>query len=114
MGTSPCLTSGARGCTGATSPARGGAACSSTATSSRPWEGAGMEYRGVWALRGPNVWARATALEAELDLGGPEAASPDAVMACRDRLRGLLPGAEELPPGGDFAELIGQVALSLQ
>ena len=72
-----------------------------------------MEFRRVWVLRGPNVWARFPVLEAELDLGGRE---PAAVPGLRERLAARLPEAAEAlaEEGEGLPDVLRHLALRLQ
>ena len=72
-----------------------------------------MEFRRVWALRGPNVWARFPVLEVVLDLSPLKDRPVDAVPGFADRLRAHLPslgGVEEPDP----ARGLGLATLELQ
>jgi cyanophycin synthetase len=49
-----------------------------------------MRIERVWALRGPNVWARCPALEVEVDLGDIAAAPRETIIALAARLASWL------------------------
>ncbi len=77
-----------------------------------------MEFRDVWALRGPNIWARFPVFEVELDLGGTSS-PPDAVAGFRDRFLASLAGgaaapASHLAADGTLAHALQHAALRLQ
>ncbi len=72
-----------------------------------------MEFRRVWALRGPNVWARFPVLEVVLDLSALRDRPVDAIPGFAERLRAHLPslgGVEEPDP----ARGLGLATLELQ
>jgi cyanophycin synthetase len=50
-----------------------------------------MEFRRIWALRGPNLWASFPVIEAELDLGDLKDRSSDEMPGFNDRLMTWLP-----------------------
>jgi cyanophycin synthetase len=52
-----------------------------------------MRVERVWALRGPNIWARCPALEVEVDLEALAAASPQTTTAIAATLGSWLQGA---------------------
>jgi cyanophycin synthetase len=74
-----------------------------------------MEWRRIWALSGPNTWARCPVLEAELDLGPTPPEQPDGFEA---RLLGWLPMLRSLRlpqgPGAFLARALHAVTLELQ
>src|SRR5262249_56202057 len=57
----------------------------------RKRSGAGMDFLKVWALRGPNVWARCPVLEVGVDLGRLRGLSTSDTPGFIDRLLGWLP-----------------------
>ena len=72
-----------------------------------------MLFRRVWALRGPNVWARFPVLEVVLDLSPLRDRPVDEIPGFAERLRGRLPslgGVEEPDP----ARGLGLATLELQ
>lgn len=87
-----------------------------------------MEFRRVWALRGPNFWANFPVLEAELDLGPYKDQSSDEMPGFNDRLKSWLPSLVEhrcsvgerggffqrLERGTYLAHILEHVALELQ
>jgi cyanophycin synthetase len=52
-----------------------------------------MRFERVWALRGPNVWARCTVLEVEVDLGGLKGPTEAAAGDLGQRLASWLEGS---------------------
>lgn len=72
-----------------------------------------MEFRRIWVLRGPNVWARFPVVEAELELRDLDAFRPAETAAFADRIRAALAG-DEPPPTANLADLLGQLGLELQ
>ena len=54
-----------------------------------------MEFRKVSALRGPNVWAKFTVLEAWVDLGALKDSSSDELPGFNERLMAWLPSLIE-------------------
>jgi cyanophycin synthetase len=81
-----------------------------------------MDFLHVWALRGPNVWARCPALEVAVDLGRLRGLSPSGTPGFIDRLLGWLPSRggcpapfrERLREGIGLAHILKYVALELQ
>lgn len=87
-----------------------------------------MEFRRVWALRGPNYWANFPVLEAELDLGTYKDRSSEEIPGFNDRLKSWLPTLIEhrcsvgerggffqrLDRGTYLAHILEHVALELQ
>ena len=87
-----------------------------------------MEFRRIWALRGPNYWANFPVLEAELDLGPYKDQSSDEMPGFNDRLKAWLPSLVEhrcsvgerggffqrLERGTYLAHILEHVALELQ
>ena len=87
-----------------------------------------MEFRKVSALRGPNVWAKSSVLEASVDVGPGHEAPRDEPPGFHDRLTEWLPsvaarrcveaacgGSPESPSPLIFgAHVLGQVAQELQ
>jgi cyanophycin synthetase len=87
-----------------------------------------MEFRRVWALRGPNYWANFPVLEAELDLGPYKDQSSDEMPGFNERLKAWLPSLVEhrcsvgerggffqrLERGTYLAHILEHVALELQ
>ncbi len=51
----------------------------------------GMEFRKILALRGPNVWAKSSVMEAWVDLGAFEVAPSDGLSGFHERLSAWLP-----------------------
>jgi cyanophycin synthetase len=74
----------------------------------------GMEFRKILALRGPNVWATSSVVEAWVDLGALEGAPPTALSGFNERLKEWLPALTEprCTEGtcGGFVEESGQSA----
>jgi cyanophycin synthetase len=87
-----------------------------------------MDFLKVWALRGPNVWARCPVLEVGLDLGRLRGVSPSGTPGFTDRLLGWLPSLrghpapsgtrgrcrERLREGTGLAHVLEVVTLELQ
>jgi cyanophycin synthetase len=78
-----------------------------------------MEFQRIWVLRGPNVWTRVPALEAELELGKLKAATSDNLPGFEERLDAWLPtlgkrAANNDQQGRSLAHVLQQVALELQ
>lgn len=87
-----------------------------------------MEFRKVLALRGPNIWARFTVLEAWVDLGDLKDSPSDALPGFNDRVMGWLPTMiehrcsegvrggffERLRRGTYLAHILEHVTLELQ
>jgi cyanophycin synthetase len=81
-----------------------------------------MELLKVWALRGPNVWARCPVLEVAVDLGCLRGFSPGGSPGFIDRLLGWLPSLSDTPggfgerlrDGTGLADILERVALELQ
>ncbi|MCE9556873.1 MAG: cyanophycin synthetase [Planctomycetes bacterium] len=87
-----------------------------------------MEFRRIWALRGPNFWANYPVLEALVDLGPLAERSSEEIPGFNDRLKSWLPSLHEHrcsvgEPGGFFQRLergtylghiLEHVALELQ
>lgn len=87
-----------------------------------------MEFRRIWALRGPNYWANFPVLEAELDLGPYKDQSSDEMPGFNERLKSWLPSLVEhrcsvgerggffqrLERGTYLAHILEHVALELQ
>jgi cyanophycin synthetase len=87
-----------------------------------------MEFRRIRALRGPNIWASFSVLEAQLDLGTYKDLSSDAMPGFNDRLMGWLPTMiehrcsegirggffERLRRGTYLAHILEHVTLELQ
>jgi cyanophycin synthetase len=87
-----------------------------------------MEFYRTWALRGPNRWARCTALEVEVSLGELQGTTTDRIPGFGDRLGAWLPSLERSPAAGNgesgfhaqvrrgvhLAHVLQHVALELQ
>ncbi|MCI0455797.1 MAG: cyanophycin synthetase [Gemmataceae bacterium] len=82
-----------------------------------------MEFYRTWALRGPNRWARCTALEAEVDLGELQGTTTDRIPGFADRRRAWLPSLDcdgesgflgQVRCGVHLAHVLERVALELQ
>ncbi|MFO0817678.1 MAG: cyanophycin synthetase [Pirellulales bacterium] len=87
-----------------------------------------MEFRRVWALRGPNYWANFPVLEAEVDLGDYKDHSSEEIPGFNDRLKSWLPSLIEhrcsvgerggffqrLERGTYLAHILEHVSLELQ
>jgi cyanophycin synthetase len=82
-----------------------------------------MEFYRTWALRGPNRWARCTALEVEVELGELRGMATDRIPAFGDRLRAWLPSLDrdgesgflgQVRRGVHLAHVLQHVALELQ
>src|SRR5262245_54619676 len=82
-----------------------------------------MEFYRTWALRGPNRWARCSALEVEVDLGELQGTTTDRIPGFADRLRAWLPSLDCDGEGGflgqvrrgiHLAHVLQHVALELQ
>src|SRR5947209_6778884 len=80
-----------------------------------------MEFRNIRALRGPNVWARCTALEVAVDLGEmkfPVREIPGFQMRLRDWLPGhsTAPGdkPESLAGSQTLAHVLERAVMALQ
>ncbi len=78
-----------------------------------------MEFGEIAALRGPNVWARCTLIEATLDCGDERALSTTELAGFAERLAGYLPGRDgeftrRALEGGTLAHSLPQVAVELQ
>jgi cyanophycin synthetase len=87
-----------------------------------------MEFRRIWALRGPNLWASFPVLEVELDLGDLKDRSSDEMPGFNDRLMAWLPSLiehrcsigerggffERLRRGTYLAHILEHVTLELQ
>lgn len=87
-----------------------------------------MEFRRVWALRGPNYWANFPVLEAEVNLGENKDRSSDELPGFNERLKAWLPSLIEhrcsvgerggffqrLERGTYLAHILEHVSLELQ
>ncbi len=68
-----------------------------------------MNWRRVWVLRGPNVWARVPVLEVELEAEGADDGAAMAARVCQ-----ALPGVENRGPVTTLPHLLAQTTLELQ
>jgi cyanophycin synthetase len=68
-----------------------------------------MRFERIWTLRGPNIWARCTVFEVEVDLEGLEDAAPSAVADLGQRLASCLEGPARGHGGDLLACLRGAV-----
>ncbi|MFO7599165.1 MAG: cyanophycin synthetase [Candidatus Desulfacyla sp.] len=87
-----------------------------------------MEFRRIWALRGPNRWAGFPSLEVELDLGALKGRASHRIPGFNERLMAWLPSLmehrcsteerggffERLRRGTDLAHILEHVTLELQ
>jgi cyanophycin synthetase len=87
-----------------------------------------MEFRRIWALRGPNLWASFPSLEVELDLEALKGRTSDQIPGFNERLIACLPSLMEhwcsagergsffecLRSGTDLAHVLERVTLELQ
>jgi len=87
-----------------------------------------MEFRRIWALRGPNRWAGFPCLEVELDLGTLKDRASDQITGFNERLISWLPSLmehrcstdkrggffERLRRSTDLAHILEHVTLELQ
>jgi cyanophycin synthetase len=78
-----------------------------------------MQFQRIWVLRGPNIWTRVPALEAELELGNLKAATSDNLPGFKERLDAWLPtlgkrAANNGQQGSSLPHVLQQVALELQ
>src|SRR5437867_4465422 len=75
-----------------------------------------MQLRNLRALRGPNRWTRATALELDVELGVATPGASDSERIVRARLEACLPTAfQEGDPARETpAHWVGRTVLALQ